>query len=138
MVALFARVFTTSLIGWPGLPNLEVSGVSTVDNRTGSVTSLSLDLAGGWPWWNLVEEGEGWLELTFTGSGFLYKMVRFLVGSAVRVAQGKLDPKAVATLLKGRSDSEKAPYCAPADGLLLVSVQYDGEPMEGRDGEAIA
>lgn len=85
-----------------------------------------------------VEEGEGWLELTFTGSGFLYKMVRFLVGSAVRVAQGKLDPEAVATLLKGRSDSEKAPYCAPADGLLLVSVQYDGQPIEGRDGEAMA
>lgn len=78
-----------------------------------------------------VEAGEEWLEITFTGSGFLYKMVRFLVGSAVRVAQGKLDSDLVATLLKGHSDSEKAPYCAPAVGLLLVSVHYEGEPIDG-------
>lgn len=65
-----------------------------------------------------------WLEITFTGEGFLYKMVRFLVGSAVRVAQGKLDLDTLSALLKGVRGSEKAPYCAPADGLLLVSVRY--------------
>ncbi|MCB1230225.1 MAG: tRNA pseudouridine(38-40) synthase TruA [Verrucomicrobiae bacterium] len=71
-----------------------------------------------------VESGADWLEITFTGEGFLYKMVRFLVGSAVRAAQGKLEIGTIFSLLKGVRGSEKAPYCAPADGLTLVSVRY--------------
>ena len=71
-----------------------------------------------------IREGDDWLEITFTGEGFLYKMVRFLVGSAIRAAQGKLAIDQIEALLKGVSGSEKAPYCAPADGLLLVGVRY--------------
>lgn len=75
----------------------------------------------------VTESGENWLEVTFTGEGFLYKMVRFLVGSAVRAAQGKLEIDDIVSLSKGVSGSEKAPYCAPADGLLLVAVRYPGD-----------
>lgn len=67
----------------------------------------------------------GW-RLTFTGDGFLYKMVRLLVGSVVQVAQGRLRPDDFAALLdqapglpRGRSS-----HCAPADGLFLESVKY--------------
>ncbi len=75
----------------------------------------------------VTDSGEDWLEITFTGEGFLYKMVRFLVGSAVRAAQGKLPIDDIVSLSKGVSGSEKAPYCAPADGLLLVAVRYPGD-----------
>lgn len=73
------------------------------------------------------KSGEDWIEVTFTGEGFLYKMVRFLVGSAVRVGQGKLDPAAIVSLLNGDGASRKAPYCAPPDGLLLLEVRYPVE-----------
>lgn len=72
---------------------------------------------------------DGYL-ITFTGDGFLYKMVRLLTGAAVKAAQGKLrldDHVALldqhdATLPHGRS-----PLCAPADGLTLTQVHYPAD-----------
>jgi tRNA pseudouridine38-40 synthase len=64
--------------------------------------------------------------LTFTGNGFLYKMVRLLTGAAVQVAQGRLRVEALAGLLDEPADLPrgKSPFCAPADGLTLESVSY--------------
>jgi tRNA pseudouridine38-40 synthase len=67
------------------------------------------------------------IDLRFKGEGFLYKMVRFLVGTAVRCAQGKLAASEVERLLAGVEFSEKAPFCAPADGLILEEVVYPGK-----------
>jgi len=72
------------------------------------------------------DEGEV-IDLRFSGEGFLYKMVRFLVGSAVRCGQGKLATSEVERLLGGVEISEKAPFCAPADGLILEEVIYPGK-----------
>lgn len=66
------------------------------------------------------------LDLRFSGEGFLYKMVRFLTGSAVRCAQGKFERQELQRLLQGVDFSEKAPFCAPPDGLLLEKVIYPG------------
>ena len=58
----------------------------------------------------LVEAEDGVvIDLRFNGEGFLYKMVRFLVGSVVRCAQGKLATSEVERLLAGVDFSEKAP-----------------------------
>ena len=66
------------------------------------------------------------LTLNFDGNGFLYKMVRLLVGTAVRHAEqaDKFPLAEVKRLLNSPNDNEKAPFCAPADGLSLVSVRY--------------
>ena len=64
--------------------------------------------------------------ITFAGDGFLYKMVRFLTGAAVRAAHGKL-PLADLTKLLDQAPGlpmGKAPNCAPADGLYLRQVLY--------------
>ena len=58
------------------------------------------------------------------GNGFLYKMVRFLVGTAAYLATGKIDPDKVTALLASPNPPEKAPYCAPVDGLSLREVCY--------------
>lgn len=72
-----------------------------------------------------VEEPGESLIVEFTGNGFLYKMVRFLVGSAVRAAQGKLTVSEIDRFLqKTDAPRTKAPFCAPADGLTLVKVLY--------------
>jgi tRNA pseudouridine38-40 synthase len=66
--------------------------------------------------------------ITFEGNGFLYKMVRMLVGAAVHTAQGRLRMDDFSQLLDQGEGSElphgKSPICAPADGLYLQHVIY--------------
>lgn len=66
---------------------------------------------------------EQW-DLIFEGNGFLYKMVRFLVGSAVYVISGKVSEDNLRLLLSEGKKSGEAPYCAPPDGLSLEQVSY--------------
>jgi tRNA pseudouridine38-40 synthase len=64
--------------------------------------------------------------LTFTGEGFLYKMVRLLTGSSVLTAQGTFPLDDLAALLEQGPGLPlgKAPLCAPPDGLYLREVCY--------------
>jgi tRNA pseudouridine38-40 synthase len=64
------------------------------------------------------------LILTFHGSGFLYKMVRLLTGSLMRVAMGRAPVFWLQQLLTA-SGGKKSHHTAPADGLYLVSVDYE-------------
>ncbi|MGH8047486.1 MAG: tRNA pseudouridine(38-40) synthase TruA [Chthoniobacterales bacterium] len=61
------------------------------------------------------------LHLTFEGDGFLYKMVRMLVGAAIRVATGREDQSTIRRMLAGEG---RWTDVAPADGLYLVRVRY--------------
>ena len=59
----------------------------------------------------------------FDGDGFLYKMVRLIVGSLVKCALGKTRIED----LTGRLDSgarTSARFAAPAEGLFLIRVRY--------------
>jgi tRNA pseudouridine38-40 synthase len=57
------------------------------------------------------------------GDGFLYKMVRLMVGAMARVALGKMDPSEITARLKsGRAEGSR--FVAPAEGLYLVKVWY--------------
>ena len=69
--------------------------------------------------------------MSFHGDGFLYKMVRMIVGSAIKVAQGRLRLDDLGLLLDQPMGLPhgKAPMCAPADGLYLKEVIY-GVQME--------
>lgn len=69
---------------------------------------------------------DGGYHLRFTGNGFLYKMVRLLVGAAVQSAQGRLRLDDHLSLLDQPDTlpNGKSPFCAPADGLTLTSVTY--------------
>lgn len=64
--------------------------------------------------------------ITFTGDGFMYKMVRLLTGAAVQCSQGRLRLDDHLALLDQPEDLPhgKAPYCAPAAGLTLAQVDY--------------
>jgi len=67
----------------------------------------------------------GW-HIRLTGDGFLYKMARLLVGSAVEVAQGRLRLDEMQRWLDQPPDLPhgRSRFCAPADGLYLESVRY--------------
>ncbi len=64
------------------------------------------------------------IRLEFEGDGFLYKMVRNIVGMLLNVASGKRSLEEIDTLFKAR-DRRLAPQSAPAQGLFLVQVFYD-------------
>lgn len=70
----------------------------------------------------LVAEDE--LVLDFYGNGFLYHMVRLLVGTLVEVGLGNFPSCAISELLSGNIDNYKS-RLAPASGLCLVEVFYD-------------
>jgi tRNA pseudouridine38-40 synthase len=63
------------------------------------------------------------LSITLEGDGFLYRMVRMLVGAMVQVAQGKKTLEE----FQGRLAAGKpwpTPAMAPAEGLYLVKALY--------------
>ena len=73
----------------------------------------------------IVEDGALVL-IRVTGSHFLWRMVRRMVGVLVRVGTGDLREKDVRRLLQGDGE-EVARLTAPAAGLFLEQVIYPGE-----------
>lgn len=69
-------------------------------------------------------DDSGYLSIRITGDGFLYKMVRFLVGTSVYCMDGTTTHEEIRRLLEGTDREAKAPFCAPPDGLSLVGVRY--------------
>jgi tRNA pseudouridine38-40 synthase len=63
------------------------------------------------------------LRVTVIGNGFLYKMVRNIVGTLVEVGLGRLRPEEVKKILMGR-DRRLAGRTAPPQGLCLTKVFY--------------
>ena len=63
------------------------------------------------------------------GSHFIWKMVRRLVGVLVEVGRGGLTPDEAVALLSSDS-GVPARLTAPASGLFLASVRYEGDPPE--------
>jgi tRNA pseudouridine38-40 synthase len=61
--------------------------------------------------------------LELEGDGFLYNMVRSIVGTLVQVGRGTWPPGRVGEALRAR-DRRAAGPTAPARGLTLVSVEY--------------
>lgn len=58
------------------------------------------------------------------GSGFLYHMVRNLVGTLIEIGRGKLQAGDMKRILNSR-DRRNAGPTAPAQGLCLWKVEYD-------------
>ena len=81
------------------------------------------------------ENWEGLTLIRFTGSGFLYKMVRSLTGQAVEVASGLNEISKIQELFKSGCRL-KAAQTAPASGLFLAEVYYDEEELKRRLNKA--
>jgi len=64
------------------------------------------------------------LEFVFRGSGFLYNMVRIMVGVLLDVARGKYTPDIIDEMLD-KKDHQMHRKTAPPQGLYLWKVGYD-------------
>lgn len=59
------------------------------------------------------------------GNGFLYNMVRIIVGTLVRVGRGFYSPGQVKEILEAK-ERTSAGVTAPPQGLVLVKIDYPG------------
>ena len=64
------------------------------------------------------------ITIRITGNGFLYNMVRIIVGTLVRVGRGFYEPEKVKEILEAK-DRKAAGVTAPAHGLVLVEIKYE-------------
>ena len=69
--------------------------------------------------------------LRFTGSGFLYKMVRALTGQTVEIGSKLATLDKIDSLLQSGCRL-RAAKTAPPQGLFLAEVYYDTKKMESR------
>lgn len=63
------------------------------------------------------------VRFTVTANGFLYNMVRIMVGTLLDIAARKMDPDAIPAILASM-DRQNAGHTAPAQGLYLSEVFY--------------
>lgn len=75
----------------------------------------------------IAREGDR-LEFRVRGNAFLHQMVRSLVGTLVRVGEGRMDPGDIPGVLEARERGAAGPV-APPRGLVLETVLY-GVPRD--------
>lgn len=68
------------------------------------------------------QEGDE-LVFAFRGDGYLYNMVRIMIGTLLDVGRGKRDPASIPALFAAK-DRQLAGATAPAEGLYLWEVTY--------------
>ena len=71
----------------------------------------------------IIEVDEHLYKLEITGNGFLYNMVRIIVGTLVMVGQKKLKSSDIVKIINMR-DRSKAGKTMPSKGLILKKVVY--------------
>lgn len=70
-----------------------------------------------------LEKQGDWLTFSVTGNGFLYNMVRILVGSLIEIGRGKLSLEEFKKVLLGNARHKAGKTVSP-DGLYLKEVEY--------------
>ncbi len=71
----------------------------------------------------ILQDGEE-ITIRITGNGFLYNMVRIIVGTLIRVGRGFYEPEKVKEILEAK-DRRAAGVTAPAHGLMLMEIHYE-------------
>ncbi|WP_130807941.1 tRNA pseudouridine(38-40) synthase TruA [Senegalia massiliensis] len=69
-----------------------------------------------------IEQKDDIIELTFKGSGFLYNMIRIIVGTLVDVARGRI--KSNIKEIIDAKNRKRAGITAPSHALYLMEVYY--------------
>ncbi|MBF8983294.1 tRNA pseudouridine(38-40) synthase TruA [Lutibacter sp. B2] len=63
------------------------------------------------------------IQILFHGEGFLYNMVRIIVGTLIEVGEGKRRPEDMKKIMEDKI-RQNAGVTAPAQGLILTEVNY--------------
>ncbi len=71
-----------------------------------------------------IEKNENIVTVTVSADGFLYNMVRIIIGTLLRISQGKINPKDIPEIINLKN-RKYAGTTAPPQGLYLNKVFYD-------------
>jgi tRNA pseudouridine38-40 synthase len=71
---------------------------------------------------DVTQNGE-WIYIEVEANGFLYNMVRNIVGTLVEIGRGHWQPDKIEKILEAKSRSAAGPI-APAQGLCLMWIKY--------------
>lgn len=70
-----------------------------------------------------VEEAEGFIQIRVQGDGFLYNMVRKMIGTLIEIGLGEKDPEEIRTILLSKERIQTGGM-ADAGGLYLEKINY--------------
>lgn len=77
-----------------------------------------------------VEGNNHFVRVSCVGDGFLYHMVRIIVGTLTDVGKGRISPQEIPEIINSH-ERKRARVIAPAHGLTLIHVNYtDESPFE--------
>lgn len=74
---------------------------------------------------DITENGD-FINIFISADGFLYNMVRIIVGTLKKIGEGKLDGEKIPEIILAR-DRSLAGETAPPQGLYLYDVKYEGD-----------
>jgi len=76
-----------------------------------------------------IEKQGDMILIRISGNGFLYNMVRIIVGTLIKVGLGVYPPSYIKEILNAKNRQAAGPK-APAKGLTLVSIEFEKELPE--------
>ncbi len=115
------RKAASHLIGTHDFSAFGVNPGREVSNPTRTIKRLDLHREG------------YYISIEVEADGFLYKMVRSIVGTLINVGRGKTGPEEIPAIIESRDRCRAGPT-APPHGLCLVEVEYP----EGQGKQAAA
>ncbi len=71
-----------------------------------------------------IEQVQDEIRFIFRGNGFLYHMVRIMMGTLLRVGKGELEAEKIPQILDAKN-RQLAGELVPAKGLALMEVFYE-------------
>ena len=101
------------LIGTHDFTSFCASG-SSIEDKVRTIYEAKLE----------VNEAGDELLFTFRGNGFLYKMIRILVGTLLKIGNGRLSEDSIPEIIAKKDRNAAGPTAHP-EGLYLYEVVYD-------------
>lgn len=101
------------LVGTHDFTGFTASGTS-VEDKVRTITEARVEL----------DSHTGFLVFTFSGNGFLYKQVRNMVGTLLKIGNGRMPVGQIKVILD-KMDRNLAGPTAAGNGLYLKEIHYD-------------
>lgn len=89
------------------------SGKSVVKSKTRTVYEATMEM----------NEDKDEMVFTFRGDGFLYNMIRIMVGTLLKIGNGRISPDAIPQIIAACDRNAAGPTAHP-EGLYLKEVKY--------------
>ena len=107
------QIAVKKLEGTHDFTGFTASGTS-VEDKVRTITEASLT----------VDETGQFLTFTFSGNGFLYKQIRNMVGTLLKIGSNRMPVEQIDLILEKKNRQLAGPTAAP-NGLYLKEIRYE-------------